>query len=100
MRGKTLKIFCNVEVDYPCTPNLTMLLEGPISVKLVIEEGGEDGKSADGLFHFIGHHVCGCYGKRAVRKWATENKNKTVLDMITVDDIAYAVTMVVNLEEA
>ena len=39
------------------------------------------------------------YGKRAVKKWLKNNKGKSLLDMITMSDVAYCAALVENNHE-
>jgi hypothetical protein len=48
------------------------------------------------IFAFIVECVVKTYGWRQVGEWIEKNRGKTVLDMITVSDIAYSITIIEN----
>lgn len=48
------------------------------------------------LFHFIVECVVKTYGQSKITKWVEKHPGKTVLDMITVSDIAYSVVVIDN----
>ena len=51
------------------------------------------------IFRFITGIVIKMLGKRSVKKWVKDNKGKSPLDMITMSDIAYCLTLIENNKE-
>ena len=51
------------------------------------------------VLSFIEKYVPKLYGKRAVKKWLKNNKGKSLLDMITMSDVAYCAALVENNHE-
>lgn len=56
----------------------------------------EDNKELVPIFWFVNEFVADLYGKRFIRKWLKSNKGKTILDLVTMSDIAYCLTLVEN----
>ena len=93
--------FC--EDDFPAIPDTTKLIEGPIAFRIsmidVNLEEDVDKKGIEELCHFIGMYVGGTYGVQKITKWLKDNKGKSFLDLMTVDDVAWCVVLVVNHEK-
>lgn len=51
------------------------------------------------MYDFISDCVLKTYGWRFVGKWIEKSPGKSVMDMITVSDIAYAITVIENSKE-
>ena len=45
---------------------------------------------------FISNYVSRLYGVNAIRTWLKEHKGKTFLDMMTVSDVAYVISLLKN----
>ena len=73
----------------PKVPNLDTLVNGP---------GAFRANNSDELFSIIANYVAKFYGMTFIEKWLTNNKGRSVLEMITVLDIAYAITIIKNHE--
>ena len=48
------------------------------------------------IYRFISNFVVNLYGKRYVKEWTKKNKGSSLLDMITMSDVAYSLTLVDN----
>ena len=64
-----------------------MLTKGP---------GAFGDSDSDELLSFIANYVAKSYGMAFIKKWLTNNKGKSVLEMINALDLAYAITIVKN----
>jgi hypothetical protein len=46
--------------------------------------------------HFLDKYVSGIYGTHSIITWIAKNKGRQFLDMVTMSDIAYTVTVIEN----
>ena len=51
------------------------------------------------IYRFITMIVVKLTGKRALKKWLSDNKGKSPLDMVTMSDVAYSLTLIANNRE-
>ena len=80
-----------------------MLVEGPTAFRMsmvnVNSRDEHEDQGIEDLCHFIGYYVGNTYGVRAINTWTRENKGKTFLDKMTVDDVTYCVALLQNHEQ-
>ena len=53
-------------------------------------------RATDELYSFIENYVAKSYGMSLIDKWLKANKGKCLLSLMTVCDLAYAITIVKN----
>jgi len=63
-------------------------------MKTMTVDNLEDGMPV--FFGFVEKYVVKLYGKRAVAPWVNINKGNSFLDMITMSDVVYSVSIVEN----
>ena len=61
--------------------------------------GEVDGTELSAVYRFITEIAVKLVGKRALKKWMRDNKGKSALDMITMSDVAYCLTLIENNKE-
>ena len=90
--------FC--EDDFPAIPDTMKLIEGPVAFRMSLNDVNSDEdvdkQGIEALCHFIGMYVGGTYGVQKITKWLKDNKGKSFLDLMTVDDVAWCVVLVEN----
>ena len=60
------------------------------------DDGWEDENVYKIIIRFVAEYVCNIYGKRQIRQWLDSNKGSTFLNLLTISDIAYALTLIEN----
>ncbi len=58
--------------------------------------GGHKAVGENALCHFISTFVSKLYGVNSIRTWIKANKGKNFLDMMTINDVAYCISLVRN----
>ena len=81
-------------VDYPKTPNIAKLIEGPSAVGYMRRLG--DLGNGEDLCHLIGIYVAKSYGVTNIRKQLNENKGMTWLDIMTLNQFTNMITILSN----
>jgi hypothetical protein len=51
------------------------------------------------ICYFIDKYVTRLYGSHHIQSWAAKNKNKTIIDLIKISDLAYTVAVIENSHE-
>ena len=63
-------------------------------MKTMTVDNLEDGMSV--FFSFVERYVVKLYGKRAIAAWVKKNKGRSFLDMLTMSDVAYSMSIIEN----
>ena len=65
-------------------------------MKTMTKENLDDNDNMSVLFRFVEKYVVKLYGKRAIGTWVKKNKGASFLDMLTMSDVAYSLSVLEN----
>ena len=78
-----------------------MLIEGPVAYRCTVSslDSEQEPQGLEELCVFLGLYVGSVMGVRLINKWTEENKGKTMIHKMSVDDVAYCIFVLVNHED-